>query len=207
MARSTWSENTVYELPATSHEQSSMEQSRLQKKYETEIKPQLLKEFGYKNVMAAPKLEKVVVNVGLGEALAKPEVIEKVKSYIALIAGQKPVTRLARRSIATFKLRQGQPIGVSVTLRGVRMYDFIDKLFSIVLPRVRDFRGLSTTAFDQRGNYTLGLTEQTVFPEVDYSVIDKTRGFEITIVNKSHSKEESKRLLELLGLPFKKEAH
>lgn len=180
--------------------------ARLQETYNKEIKPKLLEEFGYKNPMAAPKLEKVVVNVGLGEALDKSEVIDKVTNYISLIVGQKPVTRKAHRSIATFKLRQGQPIGVSVTLRGKRMYDFLDKLFSIVLPRVRDFRGLSNTAFDQKGNYTIGLTEQSVFPEVDYSVIDKTRGLQITIVNRSHAKDESKRLLELLGLPFKKEA-
>lgn len=182
-----------------------MEKSRLQEKYEAEVRGLLVKEFQLDNALSAPKLDKVVINVGLGEALVKSDVLEKVSKYIGLLAGQRPTVRLARKSIATFKLRAGMPIGVSVTLRGKRMYDFIDKLFSIVLPRVRDFRGLPTTALDASGNYTLGLKEQTVFPEVDYAVIDKVRGLEITIVNTTKNPAQAKRLLELLGLPFKKE--
>lgn len=182
-----------------------MEKSRLQEKYEKEVRSQLVKEFDLGNDLAAPKLEKVVINVGLGEALLKPDILDKVGKYIGLLAGQKPTVRSARKSIATFKLREGMPIGISVTLRGKRMYDFIDKLFAIVLPRVRDFRGLPLTAFDQSGNYSLGLREQTVFPEVDYTVIDKVRGLEITIVNTAKDPVQAKRLLELMGLPFKKE--
>ncbi len=181
-----------------------MEQSRLKVKYEKEVRPTLQKEFDHKNSMAVPQLQKVILNIGLGEALAKPEVIEKAGQYLGLIAGQKPAVRKARKSIATFKLRAGMPIGVAVTLRGKRMYDFTDKLFSIVLPRVRDFRGLSTTAFDSSGNYSIGLREQTVFPEVDYTVIDKVRGLQITFVSTAKNKDEAKRLLELLGLPFRK---
>lgn len=184
----------------------NMEKSRLQARYEAEIRPELVKEFGLGNAMAAPKLVKVVINVGLGEALAKPEVLDKVGNYIGLIAGQKPTIRKARKSIATYKLRAGMPIGVAVTLRGKRMYDFLDKLFSIVLPRVRDFRGLPTNSFDTAGNYSVGLREQTVFPEVDYTVIDKVRGLQITIVASSRDKQQTRKLLELLGLPFRKES-
>lgn len=181
-----------------------MEPSRLQVKYEKEIRPTLMSELNIKNQFAVPKLQKVVLNVGLGEALDKPEVAEKVQSYLGLIAGQRPTVRKAKKSIAGFKLREGQVIGVAVTLRGKRMYDFTDKFFSVVLPRVRDFHGLSNTSFDGKGNYSVGLNEQTVFPEIDYTNIDKIRGMQITFVSSSTNKEQAKRLLELLGLPFKK---
>lgn len=177
---------------------------RLKQKYQKEIMPVLMSEFGHKNPLAVPHVSKVVINVGLGEAIENPKVLETVNEYLAEITGQKPTVTHARRAIAGFKLRKGDTIGTKVTLRGDRMYVFLDKLFNIVLPRVRDFKGLSSEAFDQKGNYSLGIREQLVFGEIEYSKIDKVRGLEVSIVMTSKGKEESKRLLELLGLPFQK---
>lgn len=175
-------------------------------KYQTEIKPQLQKELGYKNAQAVPRLVKVVVNVGLGEALLDKKVIDKVKEQLAVITGQKAVTTAAKRSISNFKLRAGEIIGLKVTLRSTRMYDFFEKLVNIVLPRVRDFRGMPKKRFDGRGNYTLGLKEQIVFPELEYGQIDKTRGLEITIVTTGKTDEDAYKLLSKLGMPFEKES-
>ena len=164
----------------------------------------MMKEFGYKSPMAVPRIEKIVVNVGLGEAVGDKSVIDKVISYLAVITGQKGMPTRAKKSIAGFKLRAGQPIGVKVTLRKKRMYDFLEKLIKIVLPRTRDFKGISPNCLDGRGNCTLGFSEQLIFPEVEYGKIDKVRGLEVSIVTGAKSKEEGKRLLELLGIPFKK---
>jgi len=182
-----------------------MTKSRLKDKYEKEITPTLKEEFGIKNPMATPKIIKVVVNMGVGEMTKSKEIGPSLSRDLAAITGQKPSTRLAKVSIATFGLRRGMPVGLSVTLRGVRMYDFLDKLFSIVLPRLRDFRGVPIKSFDAGGNYTLGLTEHTVFPEIDLSKGANARGMEISIVTTSGSPEKAKRLLELLGMPFEKE--
>ncbi len=176
--------------------------SRLKERYRSEVVPALLKQFGYRNPMQVPRLEKIVVNVGLGEALKNPKAIDAAVGDIALITGQRPVVTRARRSIAQFRLRTGNAIGVKVTLRGERMWDFLDRLVSLALPRIRDFRGLPTRAFDGRGNYSLGLREQLAFPEIDYDKIDRLRGLEISIVTTAKTDEESKRLLELLGMPF-----
>lgn len=176
----------------------------LLKKYEEEIKPSLMKEFNLSNKMAVPRLEKIVVNVGLGEALENKNAIEAVSKQIAVITGQKPQATVAKRSISTFKLRAGSPIGVKVTLRGKRMYDFFLKLTSIVLPRVRDFRGVSVKSFDRMGNYSLGFSEQTMFPEISFDQIDKVRGLEITIVTSTRDIKKAHKLLELLGMPFSK---
>lgn len=176
----------------------------LQKTYQTDSMPKLQKEFGITNVMAVPKLVKMVVNCGLGEALKDKKVLEKMAAQLAVITGQKPAVARAKRAISTFKLRAGDPIGLKVTLRGRRMYDFLTKLITIALPRVRDFRGVATTSFDGKGNYTLGITEQTIFPELEYSLVDKVRGFEITFVTTAQTNEPAKRLLELLGIPFAK---
>lgn len=178
----------------------------LQEHYQQNVIPQLLAEMGTDNRMAAPKLMKVVINIGLKEAVTDKGVLEKAKSQLGEIAGQLPKITRAKKSIANFKLRQGDAVGLTVTLRGKRMYDFVTKLVNIVLPRVRDFQGVSVTAFDQKGNYTLGLAEQIVFPEIDYSKVDKIRGLEITFVNTAGNAKMSRRLLELLGMPFKKEA-
>ncbi|MER3487281.1 MAG: 50S ribosomal protein L5 [Chloroflexota bacterium] len=176
--------------------------SRLKERYRSEVVPALVKQFGYRNPMQVPRLEKVVVNVGVGEALKNPKAIDATVSDIALITGQRPVVTRARRSIAQFRLRTGNAIGVKVTLRGDRMWDFLDRLMSLALPRIRDFRGLPSRAFDGRGNYSLGLREQLAFPEIDYDKIDRLRGLEISIVTTAKTDEESKRLLELLGMPF-----
>lgn len=176
----------------------------LQEKYEKEIVPKLLTEFGLKNKLAAFKLEKIVINVGLGEALTNENIIEKVSQELAIICGQKPKVTVAKRSISSFKLRAGQAIGLKVTLRGKRMYDFLLKLISVVLPRVRDFRGVSPKSFDGKGNYTLGFTDQTIFPEIAFDKIDKIRGFEITIVTTADTDKKAYRFLELLGMPFSK---
>ncbi len=173
-------------------------------KYQTQVVPTLLEEMGLTNTMAAPKVSKVVLNIGLKEAAHDKGVLERATDQLATIAGQKPKITRAKQSIANFKLRQGDPVGLTVTLRGRRMHDFMNKLFQIVLPRVRDFQGVSLKAFDKKGNYTLGLSEQIVFPEIDYSKIDKVRGLEITFVNTAGDAKISKRLLELLGMPFKK---
>lgn len=177
---------------------------RLKKKYKEEVVPALMKKFGYKNVMEVPKIEKIVVNMGVGEAVQNIKELENAMNDLALITGQKPSVRRAKRSEAGFKLRKGMPIGAKVTLRRDRMWDFLDRLISMALPRVRDFKGLSPKSFDGRGNYNFGLEEQTVFPEIDYDKVDKVRGMNITIVTTAETDEESKALLEALGFPFRK---
>lgn len=176
--------------------------ARLQNKYREEIVPALMKEFSYSNVMQVPELEKIVLNVGLGEAISNAKAIDAAVGDLQLITGQRPVVTRAKKSIAAFKLRAGMPIGAMVTLRGPRMYEFFDRLVSVTLPRIRDFRGVSPNAFDGRGNYTLGLQEQMAFPEIDYDKIDKTRGLELSVVTSAKTDEEGRRLLALLGLPF-----
>src|SRR5690606_14562023 len=177
--------------------------SRLKQRYTDEAVPALLKEFGYANVMAIPKIAKVVVNMGLGEATQNAKIVDTAAEELGRIAGQKAVVTRARKSIASFRLREGMPIGAMVTLRGARMYDFLDRLISMALPRVRDFRGVPTKGFDGRGNYTLGLKDQLLFPEIDYMRVDKTRGMNITVVTTATTDEESRRLLQLLGFPFR----
>lgn len=176
----------------------------LNQKYQEEIVPALVEEFGLVNKMQAPMISRVVINIGLKEAAHDKGVLEKAAEQLAAISGQKPKVTRARLSIANFKLREGDPVGLTVTLRGRRMWNFVEKLISIVLPRVRDFHGVSTTAFDRAGNYTLGLSEQIVFPEIDYAKIDKIRGLEITFVNNAGNVTMAQRFLELLGMPFKK---
>ncbi len=180
--------------------------NRMREKYQQEVVPALIKEFNYPNVMMVPRIQKVVVNIGLGEALDNAKAIDAAVSDLEKITGQKPVLRRARKSIAAFKLREGRIIGVKATLRGARMWDFLDRLINIALPRVRDFRGISPNAFDGRGNYTLGLRDQLVFPEIEYDKVDKLRGMEISIVTTARNDEEGRALLKLLGMPFKKEA-
>ena len=176
--------------------------ARLRDKYRDEVAPELMKEFGYSNVMQVPQLKKIVVNVGLGEAVANAKALEAAVGDLTAITGQKPVVTRAKKSIAAFKLRAGMPIGAMVTLRGPRMYEFLDRLVSLTLPRIRDFRGISPNAFDGRGNYTLGLREQIAFPEIEYDKIDKTRGLELSLVTTAKNDEEGRRLLALLGVPF-----
>jgi len=178
--------------------------SRLKEKYVREIVPTMLKEFGYRNVMEVPKLEKVVLNMGLGEAIHNIKVLDSAVEELALIGAQRPVVTRAKRSIASFKLREGMPIGCMVTLRRERMYYFLDKLFNVTLPRVRDFRGLSDKAFDGRGNYTLGIKEQIIFPEINYDKIDKVKGLNITIVTTAKTDAEGRFLLEKMGLLFRR---
>ncbi len=175
---------------------------RLKESYANDVVPALRQEFGYKNVMQVPRLEKIVVNIGLGEAVANAKAIDAAVGDLQQITGQKPVVTRAKKSIAAFKLRAGMPIGAMVTLRGPRMYEFLDRLVGITLPRIRDFRGVSPNAFDGRGNYTLGLREQIAFPEIDYDKIDKTRGLEMSIVTSAKTDAEGRRLLALLGMPF-----
>ncbi len=177
--------------------------SRIKEKYQKEAVPALIAEFGYKSIMAVPKLEKVVLNMGLGEAIYNIKVLDKGVEELTLIAGQKAVVTKAKRSIAGFKLREGMPIGCMVTLRSDRMYDFIDKLFNVALPRVRDFRGLSQNIFDGRGNCSLGIKEQIIFPEIDYDQIDKINGLNISIVTTGKTDAEGRFLLKLLGMPFR----
>ncbi len=178
--------------------------ARLKEYYQKEIVPALVKEFGYKNIHEIPKVTKVVVNMGLGEAVQDVKIIDKAAAELTLIAGQKPVITKARKSIASFKLREGMPIGCTVTLRGARMYEFLDRLINAVLPRVRDFRGISPKGFDGRGNYTLGLNDQSVFPEIEYDAIDKLRGMNITVVTTAGSDDEGRSLLTAFGMPFRK---
>ena len=178
--------------------------SRLKEKYLKEVVPGLMSKFEYKNVMQVPKLSKIVLNIGLGEATQNPKALEGAEKDLTAISGQHPVTTRARKSIAAFKLRTGMPIGMMVTLRGKRMYDFFDKLVSVVLARIRDFQGVSSDSFDGQGNYTLGIKEQVVFPEIDYDKVDKLRGFEIIIVTTATSVEEGRSLLESLGMPFRR---
>jgi large subunit ribosomal protein L5 len=177
--------------------------SRLKERYDKEVAPALKKEFGYSNVMAIPKIRKIVVNMGLGEATQNAKIVDTGADEVARITGQKPVATRAKKSIAQFKVRQGMPIGAMVTLRGDRMWDFLDRLISIALPRVRDFRGVSVKGFDGRGNYTLGLRDQLLFPEIDYMKVDKARGMNISVVTTAKSDEESRKLLQLLGMPFR----
>jgi large subunit ribosomal protein L5 len=178
-------------------------QPRLQAKYRETVLPGLIKRFGYKNVMQAPRVEKIVVNMGLGEAVSNPKLIESAVKELTAITGQKPVVTRAKKSIATFKLREGMPIGVKVTLRRERMWEFLDRLVTLSLPRVRDFRGISGRAFDGAGNYTLGLKEQIVFPEIDFDKVDKIKGMNITVVTSAKTNEEAKELLGNLGMPFR----
>jgi large subunit ribosomal protein L5 len=177
--------------------------SRLKERYTKEIAPAMGKEYGYKNVMAIPKLEKTVINIGLGEAIQNSKLLDNAADELGQIAGQRPVITRAKKSIASFKLRQGMPIGCSVTLRGERMYEFLDRFLNTALPRVRDFRGLSTKSFDGRGNYTLGLRDQLIFPEIDYSRVSKIKGMNISVVTTAKTDDEARTLLRLFGMPFR----
>ena len=177
--------------------------SRLKDKYQKDVIPALRKEFGYKNVMAVPKVEKVVVNMGLGEATSNVKIVDTGSDELARITGQKPVTRRSKKSIAAFKVRKGQPVGTSVTLRGERMWEFLDRLMAIALPRVRDFKGVSPRGFDGRGNYTLGLRDQLLFPEIDYMKVDKARGMNVSVVTSAKTDEEARKLLQFVGMPFR----
>jgi large subunit ribosomal protein L5 len=179
---------------------------RLKERYLKEIVPALQKEFGYANIMQAPVVHKIVINIGMGEAIQNAKAMDNAVRDLGDITGQRPVITRAKRSVASFKLREGMPIGCTVTLRGTRMYDFLDKLVSVALPRLRDFQGVSRDSFDGRGNYTLGIREQLVFPEINYDKIDKVRGMEITIVTTAHTDEEGRHLLQLMGMPFKRQA-
>lgn len=175
---------------------------RLQEKYRNEVTPAMMERTGYKNVMEVPTIVKVVLNIGVGEAITNAKALESAEQDLAAIAGQHPVTTRAKKSIANFRLREGMPIGLKVTLRGKRMYDFLDKLMNSVLCRIREFQGVPRESFDGRGNYTLAFTEQTVFPEIDYDKVDKVRGLEVTIVTTAKTDEEGRNLLELMGMPF-----
>ncbi|WP_270182795.1 50S ribosomal protein L5 [Alkalihalobacillus sp. CinArs1] len=178
--------------------------NRLQEKYQNETKPSLMEKFNYSSVMEVPKVEKIVINMGVGDAVQNPKALDTAVEELQLLSGQKPVITKAKKSIAGFKLREGMPIGAKVTLRGTRMYDFLDKLVSVSLPRVRDFRGVSKKAFDGRGNYTLGIKEQLIFPEIDYDNVNKVRGMDIVIVTTAKTDEESREMLTQLGMPFQK---
>lgn len=178
--------------------------NRLKEKYLQEVVPSLMEKFNYKSVMQVPKVEKIVINMGVGDAVQNPKNLDMAVEELSLITGQKPVVTRAKKSIAGFRLREGMPIGCKVTLRGERMYDFLDKLVSVSLPRVRDFRGVSKNAFDGRGNYTLGIKEQLIFPEIDYDKVSKVRGMDIVIVTTANTDEESRELLAQLGMPFRK---
>jgi large subunit ribosomal protein L5 len=180
--------------------------ARLRDKYTKEIKPALLKELGLKNTMAVPRLEKIVLNMGLGEATQNVKVMDPLMTDLGLITGQKPVTTRAKKSIAAFKVREGMPIGAMVTLRGEKMYEFLDRLISTALPRVRDFKGVSTKSFDGRGNYTLGIRDQLIFPEIDYSRVDKLKGMNVTIVTTAKDDQQAKALLQHFGMPFRQTA-
>jgi large subunit ribosomal protein L5 len=177
--------------------------ARLKQRYQKDIAPAIAKEFSIKNPMAIPRLEKIVLNMGMGEAIANSKVLDTALAELTSIAGQKPVITKAKKSIASFKLRQGMPIGVMVTLRGDRMYEFFDRLVSVALPRVRDFRGVSPKAFDGRGNYTIGIREQLIFPEIDFNKVDKLRGMNISIVTSARNDEQARALLKSLGMPFR----
>lgn len=177
----------------------------IKERYEKEVKPQLKKQFGYDNDLAVPRLEKVVVNMGVGEAAGNSKAIDGGIKDLVILTGQKPIVNRARKSIATFKVRQGMPVGVSVTLRGKRMYDFVAKLIHIALPRIRDFRGLSSRSFDGRGNYSIGIKEQLIFPEINYDQIDAVRGMDIAIVTSARTDEEGRALLAALGMPFRQD--
>ena len=178
--------------------------ARLKEYYKKEVVPSLQKDYGYKNINMVPKIVKIVINMGLGEAVQDVKIIDKAVSELALISGQRPIVRKARKSVAAFKLREGMPIGCTVTLRGPQMFEFLDRLINAVLPRVRDFRGVSEKAFDGRGNYTLGLNDQSVFPEIDYDSIDKIRGMNITVVTTAGTDDEGRSLLGAFGMPFRR---
>ena len=180
-----------------------LEPPRLKVRYNKDIVPALMKHFSYKNVMAVPKLEKIVINMGLGEAIANAKILDVAVDELGRIAGQRPVITRAKKSIANFKLRQNMPIGAAVTLRGDRMFEFLDRLTSVVLPRVRDFRGVSMKSFDGRGNYTLGLRDQLIFPEISYEKVDKIRGMNVTIVTTARNDDEARELLRQFGMPFR----
>ena len=179
--------------------------ARLKERYRDEIVPVMMQEQGYKNLMQVPRLDKIVLNIGLGEAIQNQRALEAATNDLSLISGQRPVITRAKWSIASFKLRAGMTIGLMVTLRGERMYEFFDRLVNAALPRVRDFQGLPAKAFDGRGNYTLGISEQIIFPEIDYDKVDKIRGLQVSIITTAHTDEEAKRLLELMGVPFSRE--
>lgn len=178
--------------------------NRLQDKYQNEVVPAMMKEFNYKSVMEVPAIEKVVVNIGVGDAIQNSKLLDEAVEELAAITGQQPVITKAKKSIANFKLREGMPIGCKVTLRRQKMYEFLDKLFNISLPRVRDFRGVSDTSFDGRGNYTLGIKEQIIFPEIDFDKVNRSRGMDVVIVTSAKTNEEAKVLLTKMGMPFKK---
>jgi large subunit ribosomal protein L5 len=177
--------------------------SRLKEKYQKEVVPALKKEFGYANAMAIPKIRKVVINMGLGEATSNAKIVDTAADELSKITGQKATVRRAKKSIAAFKVREGMPVGAMVTLRGERMYEFLDRLASIALPRVRDFKGISPKGFDGRGNYTLGLRDQIIFPEIDYMKVDKARGMNVSVITSAKTDEEARKLLQLIGLPFR----
>jgi large subunit ribosomal protein L5 len=177
--------------------------NRLRDKYQKDVVPALRKEFGYTNVMAVPRIQKVVINMGLGEATANAKLVDTGADELARITGQKPVTRRAKKSIAAFKVRRGMPIATMVTLRGERMWEFLDRLMNIALPRVRDFKGVSPRGFDGRGNYTLGLRDQIIFPEIDYMKVDKSRGMNVSVVTSAKSDQEARKLLQFIGMPFR----
>ena len=176
---------------------------RLQEKYINEVVPALTEKFGYKNVMELPKIAKIIINMGVGEAVGNPKALDAAVNDLTIIAGQKPILTRAKKSLAAWKLRQGMPIGAKVTLRGVRMYQFLDTFMNVALPRVRDFRGISANSFDGRGNYAIGLKEQLIFPEIEYDKIDKLRGMNIVVVTTAKTDEEARELLKLMGMPFK----
>ena len=178
--------------------------SRLQEKYNKEVAPALMEKFGYKNIMEIPKLEKIVINIGVGDSKENSKALEKAVEELEMISGQKPVVTRARKSVANFKLREGMPIGTKVTLRGDKMFYFMDKLVSVSLPRVRDFRGVNPNSFDGRGNYALGIKEQLIFPEIEYDKVDKVRGMDIIFVTTAKTDEEARELIKLLGMPFSK---
>lgn len=180
-----------------------MTMSRLKERYLNEVVPELMKRFGYRNPMQVPKVEKIVINMGVGDAAADSKALDAAMQNLAMLSGQKPAITRAKKSVANFKIRQGMPIGCKVTLRGQRMYDFLDKLMNVSLPRIRDFRGVSPKSFDGRGNYNLGIREQLIFPEIDYDSIDKIRGMDICIVTTAETDEEAFALLSLLGMPFR----
>lgn len=178
--------------------------NRLKERYQTEVAPKLVEQFNYSSIMEVPQIDKIVVNMGVGDAVTNTKNLDKAVDELALLTGQKPIITKAKRSIAGFRLREGMPIGAKVTLRGERMYDFLDKLISVSLPRVRDFQGVSSRAFDGRGNYTLGIKEQLIFPEISYDNVDKVRGMDIVVVTTAKTDEESHALLKELGMPFRK---
>jgi len=178
--------------------------NRMRERFENEIKKSMVEQFNYSSVMQVPKIDKIVINMGLGDAVSNSKIIDEAVAELALITGQKPIVTRAKNSIASFRLREGMPIGCKVTLRGARMYDFLDKLVNIALPRVRDFRGVSANAFDGRGNYTLGIKEQLIFPEIEFDKVSKVRGMDIVVVTTANTDEESRELLKKLGMPFQK---